>query len=418
MTGFIILIVLTIVLSAFFSGMEIAFISSNKFKIEIDNKQGYLPGRILSNFNKFPSKFISSLLVGNNIVLVIYGTMMAKLLEPQIREYVSNEFSVLLIQTFISTLLILITGEFLPKALFRNHANAMLNVFAVPAYAFYQLLYPLVFITTSISEWVIKNILRVQLKQEQQSFGRLDLHNYLNEANSTSKEAEEIDTEIKIFQNALSFSDVKVRECMIPRTEIIAVSSDESIDELRNMFIETGLSKILVYKENIDNITGYVHSFDLFKKPETIREIIFPIPNVPETMPAKELLRVFMQQHRSIAVVVDEFGGTAGMVTIEDVVEEIFGEIEDEHDVDELVETKISEREYIFSARLEIDYLNNEYGFNLPISDEYETLGGLLLKHHESIPEKGEEITVDKYLFTVVEAGGTTIEQVNMKITE
>lgn len=419
MTIYIILIVVTILLAAFFSGTELAFISANKFKIEIDNKQGYLPGKILSGFNKFPSKFISAMLVGNSLVLVLYGTIMAKLLEPPIRVYISNEPTVVLLQTMFSTILILVTGEFLPKAIFRNHANTMLNLFAVPVYIFYQLLYPLVFITTTISEWLIKNIFRVHLKHEPQSFGRLDLHNYLNEAISTKgKEPEDIDTEIKIFQNALTFSEVRVRECMIPRTSIVAIDVDETVDVLRNKFVETGLSKILIYSNNVDNIIGYVHSFELFKKPDTIRAIIFPISNVPESMPAKELLRVFMQQHRSISVVVDEFGGTAGMVTIEDVVEEIFGEIEDEHDVDELVEAKINSKEFLFSARLEIDYLNHEYGLHLPTNDEYETLAGLILNHHESIPEKGEEIKIENYLFTVTVAGDSTIEQVNMKIVQ
>ena len=419
MTIYITLIFVTILFSAFFSGMEIAFISANKFKIEIDNKHGYLPGKILSGFNKFPSKFLSAMVVGSNIVLVLYGTIMAKLLEPPLRIYISNEFTVVFLQTLFSTILILITGEFLPKAIFRNHANTMLNVFAVPVYIFYQLFYPLVFIISSISEWVIKNIFRVHLKHEPQSFGRLDLHNYLNEATSTTgKEPEDIDTEIKIFQNALSFSDVKVRECMIPRTSIVSVDVDESVETLRAQFVETGLSKILIYHENIDNIIGYVHSFELFKKPETIRAAIFPVSNVPESMPAKELLRVFMTQHRSIAVVVDEFGGTAGMVTIEDVVEEIFGEIEDEHDVGELLETKINEKEFLFSARLEIDYLNSKYGLNIPESDEYETLGGFILNHHESIPVKGEEIRIEKHLFTVTVAGDSTIEQVNMKIIQ
>jgi CBS domain containing-hemolysin-like protein len=419
MTVYIVLIVVTILLAAFFSGMELAFISSNKFRIEIENKQGYLPAKIFSGFNKAPSKFISAMLVGNNVVLVLYGTIMAKLLEPPIREFISNEPTVVLIQTFVSTILILVTGEFLPKAIFRNHANTMLNVFAVPVYIFYQIFYPVVYVTSSISEWIIKYIFRVHLKHEEQSFGRLDLHNYLNEATSTTgREPEDIDTEIKIFQNALLFSDIKVRESMIPRTEIVAVDVEETVEELSKKFVETGLSKILIYSGNIDNIIGYVHTFELFKKPETIREVIFPVSNVPETMPAKELLRVFMQQHRSIAVVVDEFGGTAGMVTIEDVVEEIFGEIEDEHDVDELVEAKISETEFLFSARLEIDYLNNEYGLHLPVSDEYETLGGLLLNHHESIPEKGEEIRIDKYLFTITVAGDSVTEQVNLKIMQ
>ncbi len=419
MTVYITLIVVTILLAAFFSGMELAFISSNKFKIEIENKQGYLPAKIFSGFNKAPSKFISAMLVGNNVVLVLYGTIMAKLLEPPIHEYVSNEASVVLVQTVVSTILILVVGEFLPKAIFRNHANSLLNVFAVPVYIFYQLFYPVVYFTSSISEWIIKHIFRVHLKHEEQSFGRLDLHNYVNEANSsTGKEPEDIDTEIKIFQNALLFSDIKVRESMIPRTEIIAVDVEETVEELSKKFVETGLSKILIYSGNIDNIIGYVHTFELFKKPSTIRSVIFPVSNVPETMPAKELLRVFMQQHRSIAVVVDEFGGTAGMVTIEDVVEEIFGEIEDEHDVDELVESKISETEFLFSARLEIDYLNNEYGLHLPVSEEYETLGGLLLNHHESIPEKGEEIRIEKYLFTITVAGDSVTEQVNLKIMQ
>lgn len=416
MAVFLILLFIAILLSAFFSGMEIAFISSNKFKIEIDNKQGYLPAKILSGFNKAPSKFLSAMLVGNNIVLVLYGTIMTILLEPHVKKFFSNEITLLLVQTLISTGIILVAGEFLPKSFFRNHANSMLNIFAVPVYLFYRLLYPFVFVTTAISEWLIKNIFRVPLKNEPQTFTRLDLHNYLDEANIAAKEQEDMDTEIKIFRNALAFPDVKVRECMIPRTEIVAVDVEETTEELRKKFIETGLSKILVYSENIDNIIGYVHSFELFRKPERIRSVIFPVSNVPESMPAKELLRVFMQQHRSIAVVVDEFGGTAGMVTIEDLVEEIFGEIDDEHDVDELIEAKISDTEFIFSARLEIDYLNNEYGLNLPVSEEYETLGGFILNRHESIPAKGEEIKIDRFLFTVTVAGETTIEQVNLKI--
>jgi CBS domain containing-hemolysin-like protein len=396
--------------------MEIAFVSANKFQIELQHKQGKLWARIFSAFNKHPSRFISTMLVGNNISLVIYGIVMAALLEPLIQKFIPSELGVLVIQTLISTMLILVTAEFLPKAIFRSNPILMLTFFAVPSFLTYLLLYPLVFITTFLSDFILKKIFRVKTVKEDVSFGRVDLDNYLREATSNTNINQEIEHEIQIFQNALSFSEVKVRECMVPRTEIIGLDVMEPIDVLLQKFIETGLSKILIYKNTIDHIIGYVHSFELFKKPQQIREVLLPVFNVPETMPANELLTLFTQRHASVAVVMDEFGGTSGMITIEDVMEEIFGEIDDEHDVDEMVEKVISPREWEFSARLEIDYLNKEYGINLPESDDYSTLGGFITHEHESIPEKNEEIFIPPYKFTALQVENNKVLVVRIEL--
>jgi CBS domain containing-hemolysin-like protein len=407
-----------LVFSAFFSGMEIAFVSANKLKIELDGKQGNFFAKIIANFLKKPSRFIGTMLVGNNIALVVYGIFMAKLLEPMIASFTSSETLILLIQTIVSTLVILITAEFLPKTLFRINPNNMLRVFAFPLFVFYWVLLLPMLIVTVLSELIIRLFFPNIKVSEGMNFGRLDLEHYIKEGTENNETQEEVDHEIQIFQNALDFSKVKARECMIPRTEIVAMDVEDSIENLRDKFVEKGLSKILIYRDSIDNIIGYTHSFELFKKPESIKSILLPVPIIAMSTSANEILATFISKRRSIAVVVDEFGGTAGILTIEDVIEEIFGEIEDEHDKEELIETKINEQEYLFAARLEVDYLNGEYGLSLPESDNYETIAGLIIDEHESIPSQGEQIELEQFVFTVKKVSGNKIEVVHLKIKE
>lgn len=412
------IILLTLLFSAFFSGMEIAFVSANKLRIELQNKQGLLSAKIFSNFIKHPSRFIGTMLVGNNIALVIYGIVMARILESVIRIITTSEITIFIIQTILATLLILVTAEFIPKTLFRINPNRTLNFFAIPVWVIYYLLYPLVYVIIGISELTLKKIFKVEFSEEKPVFGRIDLDNIIKESTSSKNRDEEVDPEIQIFQNALDFSDVKLRECMVPRTEIVALDINESIDVLKQNFVDTGLTKILIYRDDIDHIIGYTHSYELFKRPQSIKSILLPISIVPETMPAKELLKILIKQRKSVAVVVDEFGGTSGIVTIEDVMEEIFGEIMDEHDVVTLLENQINDREYLLSGRLEIDYLNEKYDLNLPESEEYETLSGLIIYYHENIPELNEQIKVNDFLFAIMDVSKTRIEQVNLKMGE
>ncbi|MCF8464462.1 MAG: hemolysin family protein [Flavobacteriales bacterium] len=415
--SYLVIILVCLVLSAFFSGMEIAFVSANRFKIEVDRKKGHLSGSIIGTFLEQPSRFISTLLVGNNIALVVYGITMAKILEPEIRNFTSSESVILVVQTILSTLLILVTAEFLPKAFFRINPNRMLDIFAVPAKVFYLFLYPLVWVIDRFSKQILSSIFKVKLNEEKMTFGRSDLDDYVNEF--TGKDEEEaVDSEIQIFRNALNFSDIKVRTCMLPRTEIIALDINTTIDDLRDNFVETGLSKILIFRGDIDNIIGYVHSFELFQKPTSINSIIRPISLVPESTKVKDLLKQFGQQRRSVAVVLNEFGGTAGMVTVEDIIEEIFGDIEDEHDVEDLVEEKISNNQFRLSARLEIAYINQEFNLDLPESDNYGTLAGFIIEHHQSIPAVDEVIRVDDFEFTVTRVDSTRIEEVLLTILD
>ena len=396
--------------------MEIAFLTSNKLRIELESKQGSIPARIFSYFNKFPSRYLGTMLLGNNIALVVFGIYMGELLSPIVTQLVSSEVAGLLIQTFLSTLFILVTAEFLPKNLFRINPNFLLNIFAIPLIIIYYILYPFVFITTGISEFILTKIFKVKFVYDKISFGRIDLDNYVREGTLFKEGQKEMDHEIQIFKNALEFSNVKARECMIPRTEIIALDVNDSVDKLKQKFIQTRLSKILIYENSIDHIIGYTHSHELFKNPDSIRSVLLPVSIVPESMPVREMLTVFIQQHKSIAVVVDEFGGTSGMLTMEDIIEEIFGEIEDEHDKDELLEKKLNNNEYLFSARLEIDYLNEKYKLQLPLKDNVETLGGLLLHYNESIPRLNEEIRVGQFIFKITGVSSTRIEQVQLKI--
>ncbi|WP_378178809.1 hemolysin family protein [Aquimarina sp. SS2-1] len=416
----IIAIVLSVIFSAFFSGMEIAYISSNKIHIEIEKKQEGFLANILSRLTKKPSKFIATMLVGNNIALVVYGFFMGDLLMEIIQGYYPNLVGSvnLLLQTIISTLVILLTAEFLPKVFFQIYANSLLKFFSFPAYVFYVIFWPISYFVIWISDFVLKKFLKTDGDEVQLAFTKTELGDYINEQMETVEEHDEVDSEIQIFQNALDFSDVKSREVMIPRTEIIAIEKTQSLEEVSQLFIDTGLSKILVYKGTIDDIIGYVHSFELFKKPKSIGSILLPVVFVPETMYVKDVLNLLTKKHKSIAVVIDEYGGTSGIITVEDIVEELFGEIEDEHDSVDLIEDKLGENHYRFSARLEVDYINETYKLNLPESEYYETLGGMIVNHTEEIPEQGDVVNINTMSIDIIETSNTKIEIVELKVIE
>lgn len=395
--------------------MEIAYVSSNKIHIEIEKKQNNFLASILKKITKRPSKFIATMLVGNNIALVIYGFYMGALL----MEYIPLAgFSGILVQTIISTLVILLTAEFLPKVFFQIYANNLVKIFAVPAYFFYVLFSLISEFIIWISDLILKFIFKTEGDTVQLSFSKLELGNYISEQMEIAEAKEEMDSEIQIFQNALDFSEIKSREAMIPRTEIVAVDMDTPPRELAKLFTETGLSKILVYNDSIDDILGYVHSFELFKKPSNLKSVLMPVIFVPETMLAKDVLNVLSKKRKSLAVVVDEYGGTSGIITVEDIIEELFGEIEDEHDSVELIEEKLEEGHYRFSARLEVDYLNEEYELELQESENYETLGGLIVNFTEEIPQKGETVEIGRFVFIILEVSSTKIELVELKIKE
>ena len=409
-----------LILSAFFSGMEIAFVTSNKLKIELDKKRNILYAKIFSFFIKIPSRFIGAMLVGNNIALVIYGIATAKILEPiilhHLPEALSSNIIVIILQTILSTFLILIFAEFLPKVIFRINPNLMIRIFSIPSIILYILLYPINFVLTGVSEYLIGRIFKIKFSKIKHEFGKVDLEHYIKEFVNNNDNENEVEHEVQIFQNALDFSKVRLRECMIPRNEIIAIENTDSIENLKNKFISSGLSKILIYKDSIDNIIGYTHSYSMFKKPKNISSITKPIIIVPETMFANNVLTMFIQQKKSVAVVVDEFGGTSGMLTMEDVIEEIFGEIKDEYDEDELIEKQINENEFIFSGRLEIDYINEKYNLDLPKDDDYETLTGLIFKNYERIPQINEEIFIDGFNFKVLKVTNTRLDQIRLKV--
>jgi len=417
MDSSIFIILTMLILSAFFSGMEIAYVSSNKVYIAIEKKQDDFLSKILKKITARPSKFIATMLIGNNIALVIYGFFMGDLImgfidKLQIIE--SSGFLALLLQTIISTLVILLTAEFLPKVFFQIYANKLLKVFALPAYFFYVLFSAISEFVLWISDKVLKLLFKTEGDTIQLSFSKMELGNYISEQMETVKTEDKVDSEIQIFQNALDFSEVKSREVLIPRTEVVAVLLDTTPEELSKIFVKTGLSKILVYKENIDNVLGYVHSFELFKKPKFIKSILIPVVFVPQTMLIKEVLSLLTKKRKSIAVVIDEYGGTSGILTVEDIVEELFGEIEDEHDTLLLTETEIKEGHYIFSTRLEVDYLNETYKLNFPENENYETLGGMIVRFTEDIPNKGEVIEIQDYTFHIREVSETKIELVEV----
>lgn len=413
------LLFLMLVFSAFFSGMEIAFLSSNRLRIEVEKKQGGRSSRLISIFLANPKKYIATMLVGNNIALVVYGIIMSVLLDPVFEQFIPSETGVLLLQTLVSTIIILITAEFLPKTIFLLNSNLFLKFFAFPVFIFYVLFYPFSWASIKFSNFILKYFFKAQnTKTPNIVFGKVDLDDYINAHLTNHKDHVDEDYELKIFQNALDFSKVKLRECMIPRTEIIALPINEPIAKLQEKFIETGFSKILIFQENIDDIVGYVHSSRLFNKPDSIEEVMMDVLIVPESMPANKLLSLFIQEQKSIAVVVDEFGGTSGMATIEDIMEEIFGEISDEHDTEEYENKKISDTEFIFSGRLEIDALNEKHEIDLPDVEGYETIAGLILHYHENIPKVNEIVTIDKFQFRILKSSNTRIELVSLKIIQ
>ena len=408
-------ILICLLLSAFFSGMEIAFVASNKLRIEIDKTDKSISQTLIDLFISNSGMYITTMLVGNNVVMVIYGIFMKDYLSGYLDFLHLSLGMKVLVETLITTLIILVFAEFLPKTLFRLRPNAFLRVFAVPVFLFYLLFFPI----TYFSVWLGGVLLRIvtgkkmEQKEPNKAFGKIDLNNLIEEGEVSDEKNEEIH-EIKLFRNALDFSEVKLRECIVPRTDLVALPIDADRKELTDLFVQTGLSRILIYKENIDNNIGYVHSSSLFKNPATIEQALSGVIIVPETMSASHLLNLFIKQQRSIAVVVDEFGITAGIVTIEDIMEEIFGEIEDEHDHPSLKEEVVSDHEYIFSGRLEVDYLNEKYDLNLPENEEYETLAGYILYFNESIPAEGEKILINNVVFEVLSVKNARIEEVKV----
>ena len=415
------IIIICLILAALFSGMEIAFVSSNKIYLEIEKKQQNFLSKILTKLTEKPSQFIASMLIGNTIVLVIYGFFMGELLMNWITSMGFNftNLSNVLIQTSLSTLIVLITSEFIPKVFFQIYANSFIKFFALPAYFFYLLFYFISSFILWISDFILKRFFKTEGDYVPLFFSKVELGNYITEQMSTIEDHENMDSEIQIFQNALEFSGVKARDIMTPRTEISAVEIHDSVTELKNKFVDTGYSKILVYQNSLDDILGYVHSFELFKKPRSIKSVLIPIEFVPETIYIKDVLEILTKKRKSIAVVLDEYGGTSGMITVEDIVEELFGEIEDEHDsIEELMEKKLEDDVYLFSARLDVEYINQTYKLQIPESDSYGTLGGYIVNHTTEIPSQGDQITIEKIRFTIEEATNKKIEVVKMNILE
>lgn len=415
----IVVIVLCLLLCAFFSGMEIAFVSSNKIYLEIEKKQDNFLSKILTKITEKPSKFIATMLVGNNISMVVYGFFMGDLVMQWIHKlpFQLLEFPNLILQTVISTLIVLITSEFLPKVFFQVYANNFMKFFAVPSYFFYVIFNYISTFIIWISDYILKKFFKTEGDFVPSYFSKVELGNYINEQMSSVEDHEEVDSEIQIFQNALEFSGVKARDIMTPRTEIVGVDLFDSIAELKELFISTGYSKIIVFQNSVDDIIGYVHSFELFKKPKNIKSIMIPVEFIPETIFVKDALNVLTKKRKSIAVVLDEYGGTSGIITVEDIIEELFGEIEDEHDNnEELVEKQLDENTYVFSARLDVEYLNQEYKLNIPEDDSYGTLGGFIVNTSKEIPQKGDEIRVDNFHFVIEEATNTKIDVVKMTI--
>ena len=415
----IIYLLITMAFSAFFSGMEIAFVSVDKLRFEMDRKGG-VSSRILSLFFRNPNDFISTMLVGNNIALVIYGILMAQIIgDNLLAGWITNHFVMVLVQTVISTLIILVTGEFLPKTLFKINPNLALNVCAVPLFICYVVLYPISKFSSGVSYLFLRLFgMKVNKEASAKAFGKVDLDYFVHSSIDNAESEETLDTEVKIFQNALDFSAVKIRDCIVPRTEVVAVALDTSLEELKGRFVESGISKIIVYDGNIDNVVGYIHSSEMFRSPKDWRDHVKEVPIVPETMAAHKLMKLFMQQKKTIAVVVDEFGGTSGIVSLEDLVEEIFGDIEDEHDNTSYICKQIGEHEYVLSARLEIEKVNETFNLELPESDDYLTVGGLILNQYQSFPKLHELVSVGKYQFKIIKVTATKIELVRLKVME
>ena len=413
------LIIISLLLSAFFSGMEIAYVSSNRFNLEIERNQKGLISKLLSIITRNSSRFISTMLIGNSFALVIYGLFMGQFIIDNLSFLFTpsmNELTVLFIQTIISTLLILIAAEFIPKVLFQIYSNFSMKIFSVPAYFFYVILYPLTSLVTIISNFILKYFFKVDPDDSSISFSKNELENYIE--GEIEKSDKELDSEIEIFQNALELSEIKARDIMVPRAEVIALEDTTKIEEVKKLLIETGFSKIPIYRDTIDDIIGYIHSFDFLKKPSRVKEFLLPVVFVPEPMLVNDILEKLTLERKSIAVVIDEYGGTSGIITIEDIVEELFGEIEDEHDNFELYENKLSNNTFEFSSRLEIEYINKKYNLELPESDSYETIGGLIVFNKEEIPKVGDEIILNDCIIKITQASVTKVERVVLKKTD
>ena len=406
---------LSLFFSAFFSGIEIAFISANKLQLELDKNTGKFPSNIISYFSKNESDFITTMLVGNNIALVVYGIVMTQILTPELSEYFSSSLSLLLAQTFITTIIVLITAEFLPKAIFRIFPNQILKIFSMPIWLFFVAFRPLALLMLNTANIILKYIFKQEISNDKQVFGKNDLDDFLSNVKS-AEGIEDKRVEVEMLQNALDLTDKKVRECMVPRTDIISMDMHSSINDVKEKFIKTKLSKLLIYKGNIDKVIGYIHSSDLFKNPKNVRSVLLPISFVPESMLAMDMLNQFIENNKGVALVVDEFGGTSGMITIEDVTEEIVGEIVDEHDVEELTDEQLSENSFRFFGKIDIEMVNKKYNLQLPESDEYETIAGLLLHHFEEIPKKDDVIELEEYQFNIINVNETTIQEVRMEV--
>jgi len=414
------IILVSLIFSAFFSGMEIAFLTSNKLIIEIDRKHNVFSSRIISVFTRNPDRYIATMLVGNNIALVLYGIAIARILETPIAHLLNtnSEVLILLIQTLISTLFILITAEFLPKALFRINPNRSLRIFSVPVMFFYIILYPISMLSIGLSNFTMKHLLKVNIgeRKNQTVFGKVDLNHLVNTGNREEEEGERDTDDLKIFQNAMELSNLKVRDCMIPRTEIVALEIESPVQQLIDSFVESGLSRVLIYRNNIDNVIGYVNSKDIFQNPEHIGNYLKTLPVVPETLSVNKLLKAFIKDRKSIAVVLDEFGGTSGIITTEDVIEEIFGEIQDEHDVTDLIALQVSEKVYRISGRHEISTINELFQLDIPESEEYDTLAGFIIYHLNNIPGLNETIQIDKFVLKILKVRANRIDLVQLTI--
>ena len=405
----------TLLFSAFFSGVEIAFISANKLKLELDKNTGKFPANIITYFSKNESDFITTMLVGNNIALVVYGIVMTQILTPQITNYFNSDFALLLVQTIITSLIVLVTAEFLPKAIFRIYPNQILRIFSIPIWLFFVFFRPVALLMLFLSKLVLKYLLGQKMEDGKQVFGKTDLDEYLSNVKS-AEGMEDSRVEVEMLQNVLDLTDKKLRECMIPRTKLVAMDILSPISEIKNRFIATKLSKILIFKGNIDKVIGYIHSSDLFRNPQNVRSILLPIPFVPESMSVMQLLNQFIESNKGVALVVDEFGGTSGMLTIEDVTEEIVGEIVDEHDVEEITDKKLAKNKYQLFAGLDIEFVNKKYNLTLPESNEYETIAGLILDHLEEIPQKNDVIKLEEFQFTIIKVNDTAIQEVQLKV--
>ena len=410
-------ILVTMLLSAYFSGMEIAFVSSNRMLAEVDKGRYGFSQRFISIFYNHPNGFVSTMLVGNNIVLVVYGILIARLFDNTIFRGLDPAFTVPA-DTLLSTFVILFTGEFLPKTLFKSNPNTLLAVFALPAYVFYIMLWPIARLATFLSKMCLRFLgIRMEQGSDDEGFSKVDLDYLVSSSIDSARSDDEIEDEVKIFQNALDFSDTKVRDCMVPRTEVNAIEENAPLEELRQLFIESGNSKIIVYREDIDHIIGYIHSSEMFRNPRRWIDHVRTMPFVPETMVAQKLMKIFMQQKKTLGVVVDEFGGTSGIVALEDIVEEIFGDIEDEHDSDKYIAKRTDDGDYVLSARLEIDKINEMFDLGLPESDDYMTLGGLILHDYQSFPKLNEIVKIGSYDIKILKASMTKIELVKLHKT-